>query len=130
MALIDSPRRNAMVASESAPRRLTAVQISTRSVRLIVSRLADYRIRFFEIRPELSCRHEEKHSEVTDEGPEGVAESRRGVLLEQEVAGPGESVSDRNPQKRVPGVPGRERYDRGENAEGRPRGVHKAIGKT
>ena len=49
-----------------------------------------------------SGEHQAEHAEVADERPEGMAERGRLVLLQNEVAGPGEPVTDGKEQQGVP----------------------------
>jgi len=59
-----------------------------------------------------------------------MAEGRRGVLLQQEMAGPGEAVAQRNPEQRIPGMMRRESHDSDDDPQGSSEGVHPAISRV
>src|SRR5271167_216218 len=74
--------------------------------------------------------HQSQHAEVADERPEGMAEGGRRVFLQQEVAGPGETVTQRNPEQRIPRMMRRESHDRNNEAQRGSDGVHPAISRV
>src|SRR5271157_167131 len=71
--------------------------------------------------------HQSQHPEIADKRPEGMAEGCGRVLLQQEMAGPGEAVAQGNPEQRVPGMMRRAGHDCHDETQRRSDGVHPAV---